>query len=122
MNDSDFIFETIAQIQEGLRDILSAFGGEQASGPFHEALARVQGHAQKLGDPQALEAQVGPDQAHRLKGELESWMRLVALVATVAEREWETVNSQINTAQQGRKSLREMRDVSPPGASCNLSA
>jgi hypothetical protein len=128
MNDAASVFAGLAEVKAGLRALLSALdGGGRDSSAYREARARVDRAAAVLGDPKDLGTVVGPSEHDRLARELEEWLSLVALVATVAEREADRVQERLEGAQRARRSLAALgqtarREEPPRGGTCDLSA
>lgn len=128
MTETAAVFASLAEVKAGLRALLTALdGGGRDSSAYRDARARVDEAAAHLGEPEALIGRVDPAEHDRLARELEEWLSLVALVATVAEREADRVRERLEGAQKARRSLaalgRTARPEEPPtGGTCDLSA
>ena len=126
MTETAAVFASLAEVKAGLRALLTALdGGGRDSSAYRAARARVDEAAAHLG---AGRSSAGWAAEHdRLARELEEWLSLVALVATVAEREADRVRERLEGAQKARQSLaalgRTARPEEPPtGGTCDLSA
>ena len=128
MNDAAAVFAGLAEVKAGLRALLSALdGGGRDSSAYREARARVDRAAAVLGDAEGVGAVVARSGDDRLARGLGGWLSLVALVATVAEREADRVQERLGGAQRARRSLAALgqtarREEPPRGGTCDLSA
>lgn len=128
MTDAAAVFAGLAEVKAGLRALLTALdGGGRDSSAYRAARERVERAAAELGDPKDLGAIVDPSEHDRLARELEEWLSLVALVATVAEREADRVQERLEGARTARRTLAALgqtarREDPPKGGTCDLSA
>lgn len=123
MKTAEEVFRALADVKEGLRAVLTAMDGGMGETPsYQQALERVRAASQELGDPGSLTASVPVEHHDRLMRDMEEWLRLVSLVATVAEREMGEVQGHLAGVRAVRRTLRLLSDDPPAGGACDLSA